>query len=93
MATFSCSREGNLLEWVFDGMHIETLEDRSNASMIFVVDGINFTVSLIFLNTSLTISNFSFTAIQAAGGRNFSCAGQTAASAATIHVVTDGKPL
>ena len=66
-------------------MRIVTLTDRSDASMIFMVDGIAFTVSLIFLNTSLTISNISFTATPAVDGRNLSCVGRT--------LVTDGKPL
>ena len=90
-ATSSCSRDGNLLEWVFDRMRIVTLSDRSDASMIFMVDGINFTVTLIFLNTSLTTSNISFIATLGADGRNLSCIGRTPASTATICVVTDGK--
>ena len=92
-ATSSCSRDGNLLEWAYDSMRIVTLTDRSDASMIFMVDGVSFTVSLIFLNTSLTISNISFTATPGADGRNLSCVGRTLASRATIRVVTDGKLL
>ena len=93
IASSSCSREGDALEWSYDSMRVITLSDRSDASMILVVDGIDFTVTLIFLNTSLTISNISFIATLAADGKNLSCAGGTAASTATIHVVTDGKPL
>ena len=92
-AAFSCSREGDSLEWAYDSMRIVTLTDRSDASMIFMVDGIAFTVSLIFLNTTQTTSNISFTATPAADGRNFSCTGRTILSRATIRVVTDGKPL
>ena len=92
-ATSSCSRDGNLLEWAYDSMRIVTLTDRSDASMIFMVDGVSFTVSLIFLNTSLTISNISFTATPGADGRNLSCVGRTLALRATIRVVTDGKLL
>ena len=68
-ATSTCSREGDSLEWAYDSMRIVTLTDRSDASMIFVVDGIAFTVSLIFLNTTQTTSNISFTATPAADGR------------------------
>ena len=74
-------------------MRVITLSNRSDASMILMVDGIDFTVTLIFLNTSLTISNISFTATPAADGKVLRCAGGTAASTATIGVVTDGKPL
>ena len=92
-ASSSCSREGRALEWAYDRMRIVTLNARSDASMIFLVDGIYFTVSVIFLNTSLTISNISFIATPAADGKDLSCAGGTLASTATIRVVTDGKPL
>ena len=93
IASSSCSRDGLALEWAYDSMRIVTLNDQSDASMILMVDGIDFTVTLIFLNTTLTISNISFTATPAADGRNLSCAGGTLASTATIRVVTDGKPL
>ena len=92
-ASSRCSREGDALEWTYDRMRVITLSDPSDASMIFMVDGIDFTVTLIFLNTSLTISNISFTATPAADGKNLSCAGGTLASTATIRVVTDGKSL
>ena len=72
-------------------MRVIAVSDRSDASMILMVDGIDFTVSLIFLNTSLTISNISFIATPAADGKVLGCAGGTAASTATIRVVTDGK--
>ena len=93
MATSSCSRDGDVLQWSYDTMRVIALTDRSDASMILMVDGITFTVTLIFLNTTLTISNISFTATPAADGKNLSCIGGTLASTATIHVVTDGKPL
>ena len=92
-ATSSCSRDGRVLEWAYDSMRVITLSDRSDASMILMVDGINFTVTLIFLNSSLTNSNISFTATPAADGKVLRCAGGTGASTATIRVVTDGKPL
>ena len=75
-------------------MRVIVFIDSSDASMILMVDGINFTVTLIFLNTSLTISNISFTATPTADGKNLSCAGgRIDLSTATIRVVTDGKPL
>ena len=74
-------------------MRIVTLREQSDARMILMVDGIDFTVTLIFVNTSLTISNISFTATPATDGKVLGCAGGTAASTATIRVVTDGKPL
>ena len=93
-ASSSCSRDGLALEWNYDSMHIVTVDVMSDASMIFMVDGIDFTViTLIFLNASLTISNISFTATPATDGKVLSCAGGTAASTATMRVVTDGKPL
>ena len=93
IASSSCSRDDRALEWAYDSMRIVTLTGRSDASMIFMVDGIAFSVTLIFLNTTLTISNISFTATPAADGKVLSCAGGTLASIATIRVVTDGKPL
>ena len=92
-ATSSCSRDGDVLQWSYGSMRVIALTDRSDASMIMMVDGITFTVTLIFLNTTLTISNISFTATPAADGKNLSCIGGTLASTATIHIVTDGKPL
>ena len=92
-ATSSCSRDGRALEWSYDGMRVITLSGRSDASMNILVDGINFTVSLIFLNSTLTISNISFTATPAEDGIVLRCAGGTLASTATIRVVTDGKSL
>ena len=74
-------------------MRVIALGVRIDASMILMVDGIAFTVTLIFLNTSLTTSNISFIATLAADGKVLSCAGGTLASTATIRVVTDGKPL
>ena len=91
--TSSCSRDDDALEWSYDSMQVITLSDQSNASMIYMVDGIDFTVTLIFLNTSLTTSNISFIATPAADGKVLGCAGGAAASTATIRVVTDGKVL
>ena len=92
-ATSSCSRDGSAVEWSYDRMLVIILSDPSDASRILMVDGIDFTVTLIFLNTSLTISNISFIATPAADGKVLRCAGGTAASTATIRVVADGKPL
>ena len=92
-ATSSCSRDGRALEWAYDSMRIVTLDYRSDASMILMVDGIDFTVTLIFLNTSLTISNISFTATPAADGKVLSCTGGGTSLPATICVVSDGKSL
>ena len=53
--------------WEFSCMMcIVILREQSDANMILLVDGINFTVTLIFLNTTLVISNISFTATPAA---------------------------
>ena len=92
-ATSSCSRDDDVLQWAYDSMRVITLSDPSDGSMILMVDGINFTVTLIFLNSSLSISNISFTATPATDGKVLRCAGGTAASTATIRVVTDGKAL
>ena len=92
-ATSSCSRDDSALEWSYDSMCVIAVSDRSDASTILMVDGINFTVTLIFVNTSLTTSNISCIATPAADGKVLGCAGGTAASTATILVVTDGKPL
>ena len=70
-ATSSCSRVDRVLEWSIGS--IALLREQSDASMILLVDGIAFTVTPIFLNTSLTISNISFTATLAAGGKVLSC--------------------
>ena len=91
--TSSCSRDSDVLIWNYDSMRVIGLSDRSDASMLLMVDGIDFTVTLIFLNTTLTISNISFTATSDADGKVLRCSGGTAASTATIRVVTDGKPL
>ena len=92
-ATSSCSRDSDVLEWSYENMRVIGLRMESDASMILMVDGIDFTVTLIFLNTTLTISNISFTATPATDGKVLGCAGGTLASTATIRVVTDGKPL
>ena len=91
--TSSCSRDSDVLEWSIGVMRIALLTYRSDASMVFMEDGINFTVTLIFLNTSLTISNISFTATLAADGKVLSCTGGGISEPATICVVSDGKPL
>ena len=92
-ATSSCSRDAYVLEWAIGMMRIVLLEEQSDASMIVMVDGIDFTVTLIFLNTTLTISNISFTATPAADGKVLSCTGGGTSLPATIRVVSDGKPL
>ena len=92
-ATYSCSRDDRVLEWSIGVIRIALLEEQSDASMILMVDGIDFTVTLIFLNTSLTISNISFTATPAADGKVLSCTGGRTSVQATIRVVSDGKSL
>ena len=92
-ATSSCSIDDSLLEWAIGMMRIALLREQSDASMILMVDGIDFTVTLIFLNTTLTISNISFTATPAADGKVLSCTGGGTSVPATICVVSDGKPL
>ena len=93
IASSSCSKDGLALEWSYDSMRIVTLDDLSDASMILMVDGIDFTVTLIFLNNTVISSNISFTATPAADGKVLQCTGGTTISTATIRVVTDGKPL
>ena len=88
-----CSRDGDVLQWSYDRMRIVALSDRRDTSGIILVGGIYFTVTLIFVNSTLTTSNISFTATSAADGKVLSCIGGTAASTATIRVVTDGKLL
>ena len=93
-ATSFCSRDGDVMEWSLGMMRITLLRERSNASSNVLVDGINFSVTLIFLNTTLIISNVSFTATPVADGKVLGCVGgRIGASTATIRVVTDGKPL
>ena len=92
-ATSSCSIDDSLLEWSIGMMRIALLREQSDASMMLMVDGINFTVTLIFLNTSLTISKVSFTATPATDGKVLSCTGGGTSEPATIRVVTDGKLL
>ena len=89
--TFVCSREGDVLEWSYDSKRIITLSERSEASMMVILEGISFTVNLTSLNTSLTISTISFDATPAADGKVLGCAGGNLGSIETIHVVTDSK--
>ena len=41
LASSSCSRNGRVLEWSYDSMRVITLSNRSDASMILMVDGID----------------------------------------------------
>ena len=92
-ATSCCSRDDNVLEWSIGVKRIVLLREESNASIIMMVDGINFTVTRIFQNTTLIISNISFTATPAADGKVLSCTGGGTSVPATISVVTNGKLL
>ena len=92
-ATSSCSRDDRALEWSYDGMRVITLSDQSDASMILMVDGNDVAETLIFLDTTLTTSNICLTATPASDGKVLRGAGETAASTATICVITDGKSL
>ena len=87
--TFSCSRDDSLLEWTYNIMRVVFLDDRNSlGSGTYLVDGITFTVTLIFLNNTFTTSNISFTATPAADGQVLSCTGGRVNSKGTIHIVT-----
>ena len=65
--TFSCSRNDSLLEWSYNFIVVVIFDDRNTlGSDTYLVDGITFTVALIFLNNTFTTSNISFTATPAA---------------------------
>ena len=74
--TFSCTRDDRVLEWSYNFMLVVIFDDRSSPSTdTHLVDGITFTVALIFLNNTFTTSNISFTAPAAADGKVLACTG------------------
>ena len=74
--TFSCSRDDGVLEGSYNAMQVVTLDDRNSlGSETYLVDGITFTVALIFVNDTVTTSNISFTAPAAADGKVLACTG------------------
>ena len=58
-----------------------------------LVDGITFTVGLIFQNSSFTTSNISFTASAAADGKVLACTGAGVTSKKNLRIVTSGMSL
>ena len=92
--TFSCSRDDDLLEWSYNVMRVVVFgAQNSPGTDTYLVDGINFTVALIFLNNTFTTTNISFTASAAADGRVLACTGGGVTSKIPIHVVTSGMLL
>ena len=92
--TFSCSRDDRVLEWSYNVMRVVIFDDRNSPGTdTYLVDGITFTVALIFLNNSFTTSNISFTATPAADGKVLGCTGGRVTSKETLRIVTDGMSL
>ena len=92
--TFSCSKDDGAMEWTYNFMLVVFLDDRNSlGSDTYLVDGITFTVTLIFLNNTFTTSNISFTAPAAADGKVLGCTGAGITSKETIHIVTSGMSL
>ena len=92
--TFSCSRDDGVLEWAYNAMQVITLDDRNSlGSETYLVDGITFTVALIFLNQTFTTSSISFNAPEAADGKVLGWTGGCVTSIETIRIVTSGMSL
>ena len=92
--TFSCSRDNPLLEWSYNLSRVVTLNEQIPlGSDTYLVDGITFTVALIFLNNTVTTSNISFTASAAADGKLLACTGGRVTSIESLRIVTDGMLL
>ena len=92
--TFSCSRDDGVLEWSYNVMQVVTLDDRNSlGSETYLVDGITFTVALIFVNNTFITSNISLTASAAADGKFLACTGGRVTSKKIIRVVTSGMSL
>ena len=92
--TFICSRDASVMEWSYNAMRVVIFDDRNTlGSDIYLVDGINFTVALIFLNNTFTTSSISFNAPEAADGKVLGCTGGRVTSIETIRIVTSGMSL
>ena len=91
--TFSCSRDDDVLEWSYNFMRVVIFNGNSPGTDTYLVDGITFTVALIFLNNTFTTSNISFTAPATADGRVLACTGAGVTSKNILRVVTDGMSL
>ena len=92
--TFICSRDDGAMEWTYNATLVVNLDDRNSlGSDTYLVDGITFTVALIFVNNTFTTSNISFTASAATDGKVLACTGAGVTSKKTIHVVTNGMSL
>ena len=92
--TFSCSRDDSVMEWSYNGMLVVIFNEQIPLGTdTHLVDGINFTVALIFLNNTVTTSNISFTAPAAADGKVLACTGGGVTSKKNIRVVTSGMSL
>ena len=92
--TFSCSRNDGAMEWSYNFMRVVFLDDRNSPGTdTYLVDGITFTVALIFINNTFTNSNISFTAPTAADGKVLGCTGAGFTSKETIRIVTSGMSL
>ena len=92
--TFICSRDASVMEWSYNVMRVVIFDDRNTlGSDIYLVDGINFTVALIFLNITFTTSSIRFNAPEAADGKVLGCTGGCVTSIETIRIVTSGMSL
>ena len=91
IVTFICSRDDRVLEWSYNVMLVVIFDDRNSPGTdTYLVDEINFTVALIFLNNTFTNSNISFTAPAAADGKVLGCTGGGVTSKKTLRIVTSG---
>ena len=92
--SFSCNRNASVMEWSYNAMRVVIFDDRNSpGSDTYLVDGITFTVALIFVNNTFTTSNISFTASAAADGKLLVCTGGRVNSKIPIRVVTSGMSL
>ena len=92
--TFSCSRDDSVLEWSYNVMLVVIFDDRNTPGTdTYLVDGITFTVDLIFINNTFTTSNISFIAPAAADGNVLGCTGGGVTSKKPIRFVNNGMSL
>ena len=92
--SFSCSRNASVLEWSYNFMLVLNVDNQFSLDTdTRLVDGITFTVGLIFRNSTFTTSNISFTASAAADGRVLACTGAGVTSKKTLRIVTSGMSL
>ena len=92
--SFSCSRNASIMEWSYNFIRVVIFDDRNSPGTdTYLVDGIAFTVALIFLNDTVTTSNISFTAPAAADGKVLACTGGRVTSKKPLRIVTSGMSL